>query len=661
MQTPVKGAPMLDWALWYAAQGLHVFPLRKHGGTPAESGWQNAATCDADAVRALWQRFPQGNIGVSCEGHAVFDVDVKNGRDGRDAYDALGLGETLTVRTPSGGTHYFFKADGVPATRDRIGEGIDVQGSGVYVVGAGSYRNDEKYKGLSYSVVVAAPVAVLPEPLRVRLGTLTTREDTVSSVVSADSAPAITMSLQFLREVPPAVAGLGGDRHTYDVARQLKRFGVSASVALGLMLDAFNPRCSPPWTVPELRLKVSSAFASDEPLGVDNPLTDFGTVTGGAATGEAIFATPRLQVSDIKPRPWIVRDALLAGSVTALIGPGGVGKSLWQLYLAICTATGDGAPLGLDVPAPRNVLVINNEDDLPEMYRRYYSACHALRVDPAALVGKVYLFSGVASRFRAVARDDKGRLQPTPVMAELVESGRARGIAAYLTDPFVKMHDASENDAAEIDRVADVFVQLATRSNAAVLISHHTRKPPQAASDGYAGDANASRGSSALPNATRLTLTMFTPSEKDCKARGVPEENRRNMVRVDDGKANYGPYRPAKWFEKAAHDVPGLPEPEVYMRLVPDKSGTPQRTAALELPDDEAADLANEIASWILGADATAAHSIYTVAKALQGTRDEWASLARSTWQDRVRRAVDLSPAITFEGDDRRIRLRVQH
>ena len=58
--------------------------------------------------------------------------------------------------------------------------------------------------------------------------------------------------------------------------------------------------------------------------------------------------------------------------VSLLIAPGGTGKSMLALYIAVCVAA--GIPLFGRFPAkvPRKVLFISGEDDLEELKRRLF-------------------------------------------------------------------------------------------------------------------------------------------------------------------------------------------------------------------------------------------------------------------------------------------------
>ncbi|MGH3500813.1 MAG: bifunctional DNA primase/polymerase, partial [Nocardioidaceae bacterium] len=58
--------PLPNVALWYAEQGLHVFPLEPKGKRPYPgSHGCKEATADLDQVRAWWSARPEANIGIA--------------------------------------------------------------------------------------------------------------------------------------------------------------------------------------------------------------------------------------------------------------------------------------------------------------------------------------------------------------------------------------------------------------------------------------------------------------------------------------------------------------------------------------------------------------------------------------------------------------------
>jgi hypothetical protein len=146
---------MLSAALWYAAQGLRVFPLAPGSKIPHKgSAGCTEATSDPEQIRAWWGRWPDSNVAIAT-GHIidVVDVDGPAGQKSRAEHwddifanvDADNVGKVLTPRP--GGMHIY-----VPATGDRnsanICPGIDYRGSGGYVCAPPSVNPEGTYRWL---------------------------------------------------------------------------------------------------------------------------------------------------------------------------------------------------------------------------------------------------------------------------------------------------------------------------------------------------------------------------------------------------------------------------------------------------------------------------------------------------------------------------------
>jgi hypothetical protein len=127
-------------ALWYAKRGIRTFPLRPGCKKPAVAAWGEVATAVADRIDELFEGYPHAGIGIATGGGLfVVDIDPRHGGDIRlhELEGAYGeLPETWRVRTPSGGSHFYFRAD-VPI-RNKVDandwNGIDIRGDGGYVV-----------------------------------------------------------------------------------------------------------------------------------------------------------------------------------------------------------------------------------------------------------------------------------------------------------------------------------------------------------------------------------------------------------------------------------------------------------------------------------------------------------------------------------------------
>lgn len=156
-----------------AVLGFRVFPLVSGTKRPAVTGWQAIATTSLAEVQYMWcGEFQDASVGIATgEGSDLFvlDIDVKNGVngfeslaklcEGQDTAGPNDIGRTLTVATPSGGAHLYFRwADGVVNSSSEIGDGLDVRGLGglVHAPGWGGYAVVPR-EGIRRVEVAAAP------------------------------------------------------------------------------------------------------------------------------------------------------------------------------------------------------------------------------------------------------------------------------------------------------------------------------------------------------------------------------------------------------------------------------------------------------------------------------------------------------------------------
>lgn len=149
-----------------ALDGMHLFPLNPGTKVPATTHGQDDATNDLATLSQWTTRYPKANAGIHCaqSGLYVVDVDSGEGKEGATSWDALiaqhGHVDTLTVRTQSGGLHFYYRmppGDILTNTAGKLGKNIDTRGNG-YVVAPGSIVN-----GRPYEIVNDVPVAELPQ------------------------------------------------------------------------------------------------------------------------------------------------------------------------------------------------------------------------------------------------------------------------------------------------------------------------------------------------------------------------------------------------------------------------------------------------------------------------------------------------------------------
>ncbi|WP_030388310.1 bifunctional DNA primase/polymerase [Streptomyces sp. NRRL S-241] len=199
---------LLNTALAAAERGWPVFPLRPGAKTPAlhrqdrcpRTGicagghvkWEQRATADPAVIVRCWSHKPY-NIGLATgpAGLIVIDLDMPKPDSSQDAPggadNLLALCEragqpvpaTLTVWTPSGGTHLYFTApDGIRLgnTAGKLAPLIDTRAHGGYVVAPGSTTSAGTYRVTDDSPVAELPAWLLallqppaPRPLCIRM------------------------------------------------------------------------------------------------------------------------------------------------------------------------------------------------------------------------------------------------------------------------------------------------------------------------------------------------------------------------------------------------------------------------------------------------------------------------------------------------------------
>ncbi|AXF10005.1 DNA helicase [Paraburkholderia graminis] len=245
-----------------------------------------------------------------------------------------------------------------------------------------------------------------------------------------------------------------------------------------------------------------------------------------------------------------VLPGLLAGTVGALIGPGGVGKTMLLMQIACDIAA--GKPVGGGILTPHKlsgtgapVVFLLAEESRDVMQWRLQAALHGIQEMAEfkdagacdALVERlsrhllVYPLAG-AKRLGLVA-DGHVVEDALSKVAEMAKSARL-----LIVDPLRRFHSGEENDSSHMTNVVGAFERIAAQSGAAVLLSHHANRSSVLAGAGE--HASASRGSSALTDSIRWQANLSAVTESTAGYLGIAEPHRRNFVRLDIAKANYG-------------------------------------------------------------------------------------------------------------------------
>ena len=136
----------------YQKLGWATFPC--HGKVPAtKRGFH-----EADITGEVFKKYKGENVGVASgdvSGVWILDIDIKKNAGGAESLAALvekygPLPITVESRTWSGGTHYYFKMPSCGmGNRTNVFKGIDVRGSGGYVIAPPSTIEGKPYEWIN--------------------------------------------------------------------------------------------------------------------------------------------------------------------------------------------------------------------------------------------------------------------------------------------------------------------------------------------------------------------------------------------------------------------------------------------------------------------------------------------------------------------------------
>lgn len=143
----------LKYALVY---GWPVFPVVPQGKRPVTASGFKDATRDPAIIARWWDTNPDYNIGIATgtvnDGIFVIDLDedetkgLSGSRVIADYIEKYGdLPNTVISRTPRGGKHLIFRSDSDIGCKAGVYPGVDIRGTGGYIVAPPSVVNGRRY------------------------------------------------------------------------------------------------------------------------------------------------------------------------------------------------------------------------------------------------------------------------------------------------------------------------------------------------------------------------------------------------------------------------------------------------------------------------------------------------------------------------------------
>ncbi|MFP2768291.1 helicase RepA family protein [Oceanisphaera sp. KMM 10153] len=228
---------------------------------------------------------------------------------------------------------------------------------------------------------------------------------------------------------------------------------------------------------------------------------------------------------------------MAAGTVGAIVSPGGAGKSMLALQLAAQIAGGPDL-LGIGELVTGSVAYLPAEDPTAAIHHRLHvlgahlspiqqqAVAHGLLIEP--LIGRCpdIMSSAWFDGLRKVAE----------------------GRRLLILDTLRRFHIEEENASGPMAQVIGRMEAIAAETDCSIVFLHHASKG--AAMMGSGDQQQASRGSSVLVDNIRWQAYLAGMTAGEAEEWGVDANQRRYFVRFGVSKANYGEPFSERWFRR---------------------------------------------------------------------------------------------------------------
>lgn len=246
-------ATLFDAATFYRSLGWPVIPL---SGKLPRIAWKELQTRipTRDELVAWFSDKLTTGVGVvtGCISRlVVIDCDS---REDAAFWQAEHGTSSLIVATGGGGVHFYYALPADSALRNRqrlLGRRIDLRAEGGYVVTPPSLHPT----GTRYAWHAFDASATLPAFDESWLAAIHPTQDMSRTAESTH----VRRAVAYIRKIR-AKSGAGGHNATFRAACKLRDAGLSPDEALTVLSEWNETHATPPWSVPELRHKIESAF-----------------------------------------------------------------------------------------------------------------------------------------------------------------------------------------------------------------------------------------------------------------------------------------------------------------------------------------------------------------------------------------------------------------
>ncbi|MHC9396107.1 helicase RepA family protein, partial [Serratia ureilytica] len=229
----------------------------------------------------------------------------------------------------------------------------------------------------------------------------------------------------------------------------------------------------------------------------------------------------------------------VAGTVGALVSPGGAGKSMLALQLAAQIAGGpDLLEVGELPTGP--VIYLPAEDPPTAIHHRLHALGAHLSAEERQAVADGLLIQPLIGSL------------PNIMAPEWFDGLKraAEGRRLMVLDTLRRFHIEEENASGPMAQVIGRMEAIAADTGCSIVFLHHASKG--AAMMGAGDQQQASRGSPVLVDNIRWQSYLSSMTSAEAEEWGVDDDQRRFFVRFGVSKANYGAPFADRWFRR--HD-----------------------------------------------------------------------------------------------------------
>lgn len=254
-----------------------------------------------------------------------------------------------------------------------------------------------------------------------------------------------------------------------------------------------------------------------------------------------------LHAFDNQPAPLdFVLPGLLAGTVGSLVSPGGAGKSMLAMELAIFVASGHdiaGISDGKKYLSGE-VAFLAAEDPAVAIQQRLYSL--------GKLIPDKDMRLHVAERLTIEPLLGKQPDITEKKWADYIMS-MAVGRRLMFLDTLRRFHSKEENSSGEMSCVLACMEHITAETGCSIIFLHHASKA--AAMNGQGDQQQASRGSSVLVDNIRWQMFLAGMNAADAQKHGIDDELKGFWVRAGVSKQNYGSPYEERWLRRGEGGV----------------------------------------------------------------------------------------------------------